>query len=199
MSDPVPVVYVVDDDSQSVWLIKQLLQGIGVDCIGYTSPAQFLDSFVPRPCQCLVCDLRMPEFGGLEVQRRLLARDAALPIIIVSGYPEVSAAVTAIKTGAFDFLEKPINGSLLVDKVQEALALSRAQYADKLQQMTREARIALLTDKERQVVDRVLAGRSSREIAGELSLSVRTIENHRASIMRKLRAESLADLFRLFL
>lgn len=199
MSDPVPVVYVVDDDSQSVWLIKQLLQGIGVDCIGYTSPALFLDNFVPRPCQCLVCDLRMPEFGGLEVQRRLLARDAALPIIIVSGYPEVSAAVTAIKTGAFDFLEKPINGSLLVDKVQEALALSREQYAGKLQQMTREARIALLSDKERQVVDRVLAGRSSREIAEELSLSVRTIENHRASIMRKLRAESLADLFRLFL
>jgi FixJ family two-component response regulator len=193
------VVYVVDDDRQSIWLIEQLLQGIGVECLGFTSALQFLDSYSPRPSECLICDLRMPEFGGLEVQKRLMAKEASLPMIFVSGYPEISTAVAAIKTGAFDFLEKPINGATLISRVQEALVLSRTLHAERMDRTTRDARLGLLTEKERQVAERVIAGRSSREIAEEMNLSARTIENHRSSVMRKLRADSLADLIKFFL
>jgi FixJ family two-component response regulator len=141
----------------------------------------------------------MPEIGGLEVQRQLLCKGTTLPIIFVSGYAEISSAVEALKLGAFDFLEKPVNGALLVEKVQAALVKSRELHAQRMGQATREARLALLTDKERQVCKLVVAGQSSREIAETLDLSARTVENHRARIMEKLHISSTVDLVKLFL
>lgn len=141
----------------------------------------------------------MPEIGGLEVQRVLQEQGSHLPIILVSGYPEVHSAVEAIKKGAFDFLEKPVNGGLLVEKVQSALTRSREMHAEHLIKVTRGARLALLTPKERQIADLVVAGNSSPKIAEALDISVRTVENHRARLMEKLHVESTIGLVRLFL
>src|SRR5262245_9496247 len=112
-------------------MFQELLQGLGVNCRPYRTAQDFLRDYEPSPCECLVSDLRMPEIGGLEVQRQLLAKGVALPIIFVSGHAEVSSAVEALKQGAFDFLEKPVNGALLVEKVQAALMKSRELHNER--------------------------------------------------------------------
>lgn len=192
------IVYIVDDDKTSLWLLEEMLQGIGAQSRAFSSPTAFLDAYRPGPCECLITDLRMPEVGGLEVQRRLLGQGASLPIIFISAYPEVSSAVTAIKRGAHDFLQKPVHAAELVDKVQSALARSRELHAQRLQRAALDARLALLTEREREVVELVVAGRSSREIAEQFELSPRTVENHRARAMEKLRVGSAIELAKLF-
>jgi two-component system response regulator FixJ len=194
-----PLVYIIDDDDIVLWLFEEFLQGIGAEVRLFSSARAFLAAYRPGPHECLVCDLRMPEIGGLEVQRQLLAMGSHLPMILVSGYPEVHSAVEAIKNGAFDFLEKPVNGALLVEKVQSALIRSRELHADKTAQAARAARLSLLTPKERQIAELVVSGKSSPKIAEALGLSVRTVENHRARLMGKLHVESSIELVRLFL
>ena len=193
------VVYIIDDDEIVLWMFQEFLNGIGAEFRTFSSAAAFLEIYRPGPCECLICDVRMPEIGGLQVQRELLEQGSHLPIIFVSGYPEVHSAVEAIKKGAFDFLEKPVNGSLLREKAQAALARSRELHAARLQRITREARLAMLTPKERQVAELVVAGKSSPRIAEELEISVRTVENHRARLMEKLHVTSTVDLVKLFL
>ena len=194
-----PIVYLIDDDDIVLWMFQEFLRGIGAEIRAFTCARAFLDAYRPGPHECLVCDLRMPEMGGLEVQRQLLEQGAYLPIILVSGYPEVHSAVEAIKKGAFDFLEKPVNGGLLVAKVQSALARSREMYAAQIERSARNARLALLTPKERQIAELVVAGKSSPKIAEALTISVRTVENHRARLMEKLHVESTVELVKLFL
>ena len=194
-----PVVYTIDDDDIILWMFQEFLQGIGAEIRPFSSARAFLAAYRPGPNECLVCDLRMPEMGGLEVQRLLLEMGSHLPIILVSGYPEVHSAVEAIKKGAFDFLEKPVNGGLLVEKVQSALARSRQMHAELLTRKTREARLALLTPKERQIAELVVEGKSSPKIAEVLDISVRTVENHRARLMEKLHVESTIELVKMFL
>lgn len=199
MSATRPIVYIIDDDDLVLWMFQEFLQGIGTEFRTFSSARAFLDAYRPGPCECLICDLRMPVTGGLQVQRELLDKGSHLPIIFVSGYPEVHSAVEAIKNGAFDFLEKPVKGSILVEKVQAALVRSRELHEAHLQRAAREARIALLTPKERQIAELVVAGKSSPKIADELEISVRTVENHRARLMEKLHVESTVDLVKLFL
>jgi FixJ family two-component response regulator len=194
-----PIVYIIDDDDIILWMFQEMLQGIGAEFRTYSSARAFLDAYRPGPHECLICDLRMPEVGGLEVQRQLLEQGAHLPMIFVSGYPEVHSAVEAIKKGAFDFLAKPVNGSMLLDKVQSALARSRQLHTEHQARVAREARLALLTPKERQVAELVVAGKSSPKIAEELEISVRTVENHRARLMEKLHVDSAVELVKLFL
>lgn len=194
-----PTIYIIDDDDIILWMFRELLKGIGAEIQTFTSARSFLDAYQPSPYECLICDLRMPEIGGLEVQQQLLDKGSYLPIILVSGYSEIPAAVEAIKKGAFDFLEKPVDGALLVEKVQSALARSRQLHMEQLARITREARLALLTQKERQIAELVVAGKSSPKIALDLNLSVRTVENHRARLMEKLHVESIVELVKLFL
>lgn len=194
-----PIVYVVDDDDIALLMFEDFLQGIGAEIRCFSSARAFLDSYCPGPHECLVCDLRMPEIGGLELQRQLLQKASFLPIILVSGYPEVHSAVEAIKKGALDFLEKPVNGALLVEKVQSALIRSRVLHQEQLSRAAKEARLALLTAKERQVAELVVAGKSSLKIAEELNISVRTVESHRARLLEKLHVESTVELVKLFL
>ena len=194
-----PIIYIIDDDEIVLWMFQEFLQGIGAEIRAYNSARAFLDAYHPGPNECLVCDLRMPDIGGLEVQRQLLEKRTCLPIILVSAYPEVHSAVEAIKKGAFDFLEKPVNGGVLVEKVQSALARSREMHAAQVASRVREARLALLTPKERQIAELVVAGKSSPKIAETLGLSVRTVENHRARVMEKLHVESTVELVKLFL
>ncbi|MDR0440876.1 MAG: response regulator [Candidatus Accumulibacter sp.] len=192
------VVHVIDDDAIARWMFEELLQGIDAKIRVFASAREFLADYRPVPCECLVCDLRMPEIDGLEVQRRLLDKGSHVPIILVSGHADVPHAVEAIKKGAFDFLEKPVDGALLVAKVKDALQRSQQLFAEYLARSAHEARLALLTAKEKQIAEFVAAGKSSPKIAQELGISVRTVENHRARLMEKLHAESVADLVRLF-
>lgn len=192
-------IYIIDDDEIILWMYKELLRDLDADIYTYASAAAFLDDYYPLPSECLICDLRMPEIGGLQVQQSLLQAGRQLPIIFVSGHSDVRSAVEAMKQGAFDFLEKPVNGNLLIDKVQSALLRSRTMYAKHLTDSTRQARLSLLTPRESQVVSLLVAGKSSSQIAKVLGLSVRTVENHRARLKEKLHISSTAELIKLFL
>ena len=192
------LLFVEDDPDASLELahyLKKRVSSLAVAANG----REALDLCGSHTFDVILSDLRMPEMGGLEVQRMLLENGSYLPIILVSGYPEVHSAVEAIKKGAFDFLEKPVNGGLLVEKVQSALARSRQMYAEHLARKTREARLSLLTPKERQIAEMVVDGKSSPRIAEALDISVRTVENHRARLMEKLHVDSTIELVKLFL
>jgi len=193
------VVYIVDDDDIILWTLKELVQSIGARVHTFTSAKEFLASYSPSPCECVITDVRMPEIGGLQVQRMLMSTGAPPPIIFITSHSEISAAVEAMKAGAFDFVEKPVNGHVLIEKVQAALIQSRKLHRDRLSQSSRQARMDLLTPKEREIVEFVVQGQSSREIATALDISVRTVENHRARIMEKLHIASAVELVKMFI
>lgn len=193
------LVYLVDDDPAVLRLLQTMVATIGVEVQAYASARDFLVAYRPMPCECLVCDLRMPDVDGMELQKRLNARGAALPIIFLTGFAEVSIAVEAMRHGAFDFLEKPFSAQSLLGKIQAALDLSRVQYGKWLERQAVEARVALLTPRERNVIRYVVDGKSSREISEQLGISVRTVENHRTRILEKLHVDSTVDLVKLFL
>lgn len=196
----VATAYLIDDDSITLELMSGIVEPIGVDPVCFNSAEAFLESYSPRACECVITDMRMPGVSGLQLHKVLQARyPVPPPLIIVTGYAEVSAAVEAMKQGAFDFVEKPINGHQFLEKLQAALALSRQLHQQRLQLAAREARIALLTPKEQEVLQAVLDGLPSKDIAGRLNLSVRTVENHRARIMEKLRVNSAMELMRDFM
>lgn len=194
-----PVVYIIDDDEIMLEMLREFLRDLDAEIRTFSSARAFIGAYQPARCECLICDLRMPEVDGLEVQRHLLDKGVDLPIIFVSGYPAVHSAVEAIKKGALDFLEKPVDGALLLEKVQAALARSCQLHAERLAHKTREAHFAQLTPKERCVAELVVAGQSSPKIAEVLGISVRTVENHRARLMEKLHVDSTVALVKLFL
>jgi two-component system response regulator FixJ len=192
-------VYVVDDELSVMNMLQALVATIGVDVRAFVSAKEFLAAYRPTPGQCLVCDLRMPDIDGMELQKRLSVMAAPPPIIFLTGFAEVSTAVEAMRHGAFDFLQKPFSAQALLSKIQSALDHSRVEYAKWLGRQAVEARMALLTPRERNVVRHVVDGKSSREISELLSISVRTVENHRTRIMEKLHVESTVAVVKLFL
>ena len=199
MNPALATVYVVDDDLAVLKVLQEMLATIDVEVRAYSAPEAFLDAYRSLPCECLLCDVRMPRLDGLGVQKRLLEQGATLPIIFLTGHADVGSAVEAMKHGAFDFVEKPFATQALLSKVQQALERSRELHLELRNRQTAQARVALLTGKEREVADLVVAGKSSREIADQLDISARTVENHRARIMDKLHAKTTVDLVKLFL
>lgn len=192
--------YLIDDDSITLELMSGIIEPIGVTTETFGSAEAFLEAYSPRPCECVITDMRMPGVSGLQLHKVLQQRyPVPPPLIIVTGYAEVSAAVEAMKQGAFDFVEKPIQGHQFLEKLQAALALSRQLHQQRLQLAARDARIALLTPKEQEVLHAVLDGLPSKDIANRLNLSVRTVENHRARIMEKLRVNTAMELMRDFM
>lgn len=192
--------YLIDDDSITLELMSGIIEPIGVEAVCFNDAEAFLAAYSPKPCECVISDMRMPGVSGLQLHKVLQQRyPVPPPLIIVTGYAEVSAAVEAMKQGAFDFVEKPINGHQFLEKLQAALALSRQLHQKRLDLSAREARIALLTPKEQEVLNAVLEGMPSKDIAHKLNLSVRTVENHRARIMEKLRVNSAMELMRDFM
>jgi FixJ family two-component response regulator len=194
-----PVAHLIDDDPILLDVLVDLVSSIGVDTVTYRSPTPFLERYRPAPCECVISDIRMPEMTGLELQRVLNTHHAVPPaIIFVTGFAEVSAAVEAMKRGAFDFVEKPISGTIFLEKINAALQHSRDLHAQRLDSVAREARFALLTPKEKEVLQLIVKRHTSREIADLLGISVRTAENHRAHILTKLRAKDTFELLGLF-
>lgn len=194
-----PVIYLVDDDDIVLWTHHELLRGLGTDIRTFVSARAFIESYRPAPVECLVCDLRMPGMCGLQVQSQLAGMGVLPPTIFVSAYSEVPSVVKAIKAGALDFLEKPVDGAMLVQKVRGALERSRQMLAQRLASADKSTRLALLTPKERLVAWHVTTGKTSKAIATELGISVRTVENHRAHLMEKLQVKSAIELTTLLL
>lgn len=192
-----PTVFIVDDDQAVRSALRWLIESAGLPVRGYGSAEEFLDAFDPEHPGCLVLDIRLPGMSGIELQRHLNLIAAVIPIIVITGHADVETAVRALKTGAVEFIEKPLDEADLLEKIRDALELdSRNRRANASRQAVRE-RLDTLTRRERQTLDRVLIGKLNKQIAGELGLSEKTVESHRANVMRKMKARSLAELVRL--
>lgn len=198
-SRPSGTVYVVDDDPAVLRMLEATIATLGVEVRAFASAREFLDQYHPMPLECLVCDLRMPDIDGVELQRRLKTMGVPLPMIFLTGFAEVSVAVEAMRQGAFDFLEKPFSAQALLGKIQAGLDSSKSQHAQWREDQARQARTALLTPRERVIARLVVEAKSSREISEMLHVSQRTVENHRTRIMEKLHVESTVELVKLFL
>lgn len=193
------IVYVVDDDDAMRRGMQFLLNSAGYRNEGFGSAQEFLDFCTPGLRGCLLLDVRMPGMSGLELQAHLRERQIQLPIVIVTAFANVPMAVRAIQDGAFDFIEKPFRGEELIDRIRRALASDRTRRRDEgFLQHVRE-RMDTLTPREREVMDLVIAGKLNKEIASDLDISMKTVETHRAAVMRKMGAQSLAELVRMAL
>lgn len=192
-----PTVFVVDDDAAVRDALKFLLRSVGHSVETFASAVQFLEVYNDDRPGCLVLDMRMPAMSGLELQEKLVERRSILPIIFITGHGDVPMAVEAMQAGAMDFIQKPFRDQDLLDRINQALekdAKNRAALGEL--NLIRE-RLASLTPREREVMDLVVHGKANKVIAGDLDLSQRTVEIHRARVMEKMRASSLAHLVRM--
>ncbi|MGA7674605.1 MAG: response regulator FixJ [Rhizomicrobium sp.] len=189
-------VFVVDDDPDVRDSLAMLLESSGYAAQCYESAAAFLASESPNARGCLIVDIQMPDMTGLELQNQLVARRSPLAVVVMTGHGDIPIAVQAMKAGAVDFLEKPFEDDVLLDSIRRALdrAFSVGNRTDAVKEA--QTRLAQLTDRERQVLDLIVAGKANKVIAYELSISPRTVEIHRARVMEKMAANNLADLVR---
>jgi len=193
------VVYVVDDEPDMRSALTRLFRTAGLEVETYPDAQAFLEGRREGSSGCLVLDMMMPGMTGLELQKRLSSRAIRMPVIFLTGTADVRMAVEAMRAGAADFLEKPFDNATLVERVRHALHLDGETRRRGLVRNEIEQRIASLTPREREVMDLVVAGSPTKQIAEELNLSTRTVEVHRANIMDKMEARTLADLVRVVL
>jgi two-component system response regulator FixJ len=191
------LVSVVDDDAGVRDSIRLLLESANYTVKAFATARQFLDE--KRASACLIADVRMPEMDGLELQQEIGRRGSGLPVIIITGHGDVPLAVRAMKAGAVDFIEKPFDDELLLSSVQRAIEIGRRTRGAAAEAAAAERLIALLTPRERTVLEQLVIGRSNKVAAYELGISPRTVEIHRAHIMDKMNARSLSDLVRISL
>ncbi|SDV49742.1 oxygen response regulator transcription factor FixJ [Chitinasiproducens palmae] len=192
-------VFVVDDDEAVRDSLRWLLEANGYRVECFASAEAFLEGYQPNQIGCLILDVRMQGMSGLELQERLIAANSALPIIFVTGHGDVPMAVSTLKKGAKDFIEKPFDEAELRALVEKMLAMARSESSAVEQQREAQERLAKLTAREKQVLERIIAGRLNKQIADDLGISIKTVEAHRANIMEKLEVNTVADLLRLAL
>ena len=193
-----PTVFVVDDDPAVRKSLRWLMESVGLKVQTFGSAAEFLATYNPERPGCVVLDVRMPGMSGLELQEQLHERGNRLPVIIVTAYGDVPMAVRTMKSGAVHFFEKPVSDQVLLDQIQRALAQDLARRQLETQNHHLEKRFSRLTKREIEVLECVIAGMSSREIGLKLGVSYKTVEAHRAKIMRRMEASSVADLMRIY-
>ena len=199
MSEASPTVFVVDDDAAMRKSIGFLVESIGLEAEAYASAQEFMDGASPDKPGCLLLDVRMPGLSGLDLLDRLGSLGFRLPVIMITGHADVPMAVRALQSGAGEFIEKPFNDQLLLDKIQSAVAQdaeSRRVRADR-QEVLR--RVSTLTPRESEVMELVVAGNANKQTAADLGLSEKTIEVHRSRVMKKMGAVNAADLIRMVL
>ena len=192
-------VYVVDDDEAVRDSVQWLLEGQDFRVRCFESAEVFLARYDPREVACLIVDIRMDGMSGLELQDRLLERKSPLPIAFITGHGDVPLAVDTMKKGAMDFIQKPFKEDQLVPLVERMLEQARALFTEHQQAASRDALLAKLTGREAQVLERIVAGRLNKQIADDLGISIKTVEAHRANIMEKLGANTVADLLKIAL
>ena len=197
MSGSGSVVFVVDDDASVRAALDSLFRSVGLAVRSFGSAQEFLSEPPADGPACLVLDVRLPGMSGLDLQRQLIKRDTALPIVMSTGHGDIPMTVRAIRAGAVEFLSKPFRDQDLLDAVQQALDRSRVLREELAAMADLKARLGSLTPRERQVMERVVAGLLNKQIACDLGISEVTIKLHRAQVMQKMRAASVADLVRM--
>jgi FixJ family two-component response regulator len=194
MRNDSPLVYLVDDDEAVRDALGMLFRSVGLEYLAFGSALDFLERYDPGRHSCLVADIRMPGLSGLELQQRLNEQRAEVPIIFITGHGDVPMAVAAMKSGAADFLQKPFRDQDLIDRIHKALAADAERRKSRAEEDEIRRRIALLTPREAEVMRRVVRGQANKVIAMDLGVSQRTVELHRARVMRKLKMRSVAEL-----
>jgi two-component system response regulator TtrR len=194
MSAARPTVFVVDDDGSTRELIAWLMKRNGIAARVFGDARAFLEAYRPDEPGCLVLDLNLPGMNGLELQSYLNEQGVLLPVIFLSGRADVPKAVRAVKEGAIDFLEKPFDYKQLLELVGKCFERDALRRREAERRRATAERLAQLTHREREVLDRVVGGKINREIAEELAISVKTVEAHRAHLMEKLEVASVAEL-----
>lgn len=192
-------VCVVDDDAAMRDSLAAVLESAGHAVRTFASAREFLAVRESAPCGCLIADIRMPEMDGLALQEELVRTNAGIPVIVITGHADVAHAVRAMKAGAIDFIEKPFRDETLLESVAGAIRVGREARDRAMAAEGARAKVGALTQREREVLDRLVAGKANKVIAYELDISPRTVEIHRANVMDKMQARSLSELVRLAL
>lgn len=192
-----PVIYVVDDDDGMRRALDTLLSTVGYKTAVFSRPTEFLAKFKSDTPGCLVLDIRMPDMSGLEVQLQLNRMGSMMPVIFITGHGDVPMAVQAMKEGAFEFIQKPFRDQDLLDRINHALKQDAENRTTVARRAEVQHRLETLTPRERQVMDMVVDGAANKVIAIDLNLSERTVEIHRAKVMEKMGARSVAHLVKL--
>jgi len=196
-SEQKPTVFIVDDDASIRFAMEALMESVNLEHEIFASADEFLEKNTDQRPGCLVLDIRMPGLGGLELQEELIRRGNTLPIIFITGHGDVPMAVEAMQKGAVDFIQKPFRDQELLDRIREALATDQHRREEQQQHEEVASRLDKLTNREREVFDLVVTGKPNKVIAYELGVSQRTVEIHRARVMEKMQARSLADLVKM--
>jgi len=189
-----PLVLIVDDDAEVRNSIEELMQSVGIDAVGFASTHELMAASLSERPGCLILDVRMPGYSGLDLQNQLAASGNAKPIIFVTGHGDIPMSVQAMKAGAIDFLTKPFRDQALLDAVSAGIDLDRAQRVEAERVRRQAERYATLTTREREVLREVTRGRLNKQIGYDLGISEVTVKLHRSSVMRKMQATSLGEL-----
>jgi len=197
MTEYSPTVFLVDDDEAVRDSLGLLMKSVGLTSRSFASAGEFLAEYDPDSPGCLVLDIRMPGMSGMELQQKLIEMRAILPIIFITGHGDIPMAVEAMQRGAVDFIPKPFRDHELLDRINKALEDDRKNRDALVEREEVEKRIAKLTPREKQVLDLVVQGKANKVIAGDLAVSQRTVEIHRARVMEKMQSRSLAHLVRM--
>jgi FixJ family two-component response regulator len=192
-------VYVVDDDEPCAIHSNGSWKATTTRVRCYESAEAFLSRYDPREVACLIADIRMVGMSGMELQDRLIERRSPLPIVFITGHGDVPMAVESMKKGALDFIQKPFQEAPLLLMVERMLDKARESFAEHQKAVSRDALLSKLTSREAQVLERIVAGRLNKQIADDLGISIKTVEAHRANIMEKLNANTVADLLKIAL
>lgn len=199
MKDKDAIVYVIDDDASVRNSLRWLIESVQLSVREFDNAQAFLDADIGQQPGCLILDVRMPGMSGLDLQEQLKHDFNHLPVIIVTGHADVSMAVRAFKSGAFDFIEKPFNDQHLIERIQQAIDKSRSEKIGVQRRQDAQARLSALSRREVQVLDCIVAGMSNKQMARELDISIKTVETHRANLMSKMEVRSVSELVRLAL
>ena len=192
-------IHIIDDDPSTLKYLSELVGTLDFKSKTYGTASEFLDTYSDDGLGCLILDLRLPGISGLELQQQLSGNNIDLPVIMISGFGDVSTAVKAMKAGVLDFLEKPFRGQDLLDLVHNAVKKHQSDREKNNSQNDARQRISSLTQREREVMDCVVRGTLNKDIAKKLEISIKTVEVHRANVMDKMKVSSVADLVRLSL
>ncbi len=198
-SDQRPAAYVVDDDESIRTLWRWLMESNGIAVKTFATAAEFIESYRNEGAGCLVLDLKLPGMGGLELQEYLNGKGIEIPIVFVTGHGDVPAAVSALKGGAVDFIQKPFSYREVLSIIEKAFQRDAEIRRTRVQRLAVSGRLAALTDRERDVLRRVIEGKPNKIIAGELDISMKTVEFHRSKVMEKMGVDSVAALVQLTL
>lgn len=199
MNIDTPLIYVVEDDEASRDSLRYLLESAGYRVKEYATAEHFLATYQPNLAACAILDVRMPGMNGLQLHEEMIRSGHAIPVIFITGHGDVRMAVSAVRKGAVDFLEKPFDDMEFLSMVESAITLNGPSFQDRAKQIAAALRLATLTQREREVMERVISGKQNKMIAAELAISAKTVETHRAHVMEKTCAKSVAELVQIAL